>query len=510
MPDPRQPCSSLLFVAVVIAAAWLSPSQAALAQSADDEDSDAAAGSPQARDAEDADDDATGTAPTPADIQRAEDLIREGVALRREGEDDAALEKFESAYALHPTPRGKAQIGLAEAALGRWVIAEAHLEEALAAESDPWITQARPTLERTLQTVRQRLGSIEVLGGVPGAEVRLDGRPVGTLPLDAPIRVVAGTVTLVVDHPDHYPVERRVVVPRARLTRETVQLNPRPREAPAAAGTGAAAGTAAAAAAATGAGAPGTDDAPPPSPPTGSPPQATAGAGTPNRSGTGEPFGPATGTASAAPPAPTGGVEDTAPARAALPAPERVEQAPKNTGFVLQLLGAAGGFLHDPIERTTGISGFDLSPGFGASLRLGGRVSPYFSFGVYANFALVGTEDDLQVDRAWALAPGAYLRLHSGRLVDGLLDLWAGSGVSPYSRVQVDISDGSSLSLVALTVPVDLGLTLFFSDAAGIDLGTSFTGWFPSEVCVEGDCVSGSLDSFWSWQVVLGLSFLLG
>jgi hypothetical protein len=50
----------------------------------------------------------------------AEDLVRKGVDLRREGRDQNALETFRKANQLASTPRTVAQMGLAEQALGRW------------------------------------------------------------------------------------------------------------------------------------------------------------------------------------------------------------------------------------------------------------------------------------------------------------------------------------------------------------------------------------------------------
>src|SRR5687767_13732162 len=92
-----------------------------------------------------------------AHAQGPEALIKRGVELRRQGEDQAALREFQRAHALAPTPRAAAQIGLAEQALERWTDAEAHLNEALRARNDPWIRKNRAVLEESLRTVRGRI-----------------------------------------------------------------------------------------------------------------------------------------------------------------------------------------------------------------------------------------------------------------------------------------------------------------------------------------------------------------
>jgi hypothetical protein len=72
--------------------------------------------------------------------------------------------------------------------------------------------------------VRKRLGSLEVLSDVAGAEVMVDGQGVGKLPLSAPLRLPAGTVVLQVQAPGYLPVQRSVMVQAEQLGRESFQL----------------------------------------------------------------------------------------------------------------------------------------------------------------------------------------------------------------------------------------------------------------------------------------------
>lgn len=166
---------------------------------------------------------ALAAAPAVAQPADAPTLLREGFAARRAHRDADALRAFAAAWALSPVPSTLAQVALAEQALGRWVDAERHLREALAAD-DPWVVRNRTVLRDALAVVDGHLGSLAVEGGPDGAAVRVDDHPVGTLPLAAPLRVPAGTVVLRVDAPGHHPVERRLTVaPRASL-REEVAL----------------------------------------------------------------------------------------------------------------------------------------------------------------------------------------------------------------------------------------------------------------------------------------------
>ena len=156
----------------------------------------------------------------------AENHITRGRQLREQRQDDAALAEFEKAYKLHPTPRARVQIALAQQALGRWLEAEATLGEALAAKSDPYIAQWSPTLDKALADIRGHIGEIQVQGTPAGAQIFVNGRGVGTLPLASPVRVVAGSVTLELRHPDHHPTARNVTVPGGGLARERIELVP--------------------------------------------------------------------------------------------------------------------------------------------------------------------------------------------------------------------------------------------------------------------------------------------
>jgi hypothetical protein len=165
-------------------------------------------------------------------------LIAEGLGLRERGQDLEALARFERAYELRAVPRTMAQRGLAEQALGRWLDAELHLESALETKNDAWIKQHRRTLETSLASVRSRLGTIQVQGGQPGAEVRLEGKLVGRVPLAAPLRAIAGQVTLEVSLDGYYPVRREVAVTGGSISTETIELVAAPAPAPMAAPAG--------------------------------------------------------------------------------------------------------------------------------------------------------------------------------------------------------------------------------------------------------------------------------
>lgn len=150
--------------------------------------------------------------------------ISRGVALRRDGRDEAALEVFQSAWRTSRAPRALAQVALAEQALGRWVTAETHLVEALGASRDPWVRAHLAILQSALEEIRQHVGRLDVVGEPAGAEVVIDGAVVAQLPLSSMLHVPTGSLTFTVRREGYIPVTRTVQVEGGFPLREQVRL----------------------------------------------------------------------------------------------------------------------------------------------------------------------------------------------------------------------------------------------------------------------------------------------
>src|SRR5262245_2692232 len=103
-----------------------------------------------------------------SDAERADRLITEGIELRRQGEDERAMQKFLAALELAESPRGLAQVALAAQALGNWLEADSYLRRALAVENDAWIQRNRAALDSSMATISQRVGSIDVRVSIDG------------------------------------------------------------------------------------------------------------------------------------------------------------------------------------------------------------------------------------------------------------------------------------------------------------------------------------------------------
>jgi len=153
-------------------------------------------------------------------------LVGHALQLRRAGNDRAALDELQRAYAIKRSPRAAAQLGFAEQALGMWPQAEAHVGEALAAERDPWVRKNRPTMEAALATIRAHVGRVQIDGGEPGAQVSVNGQAVGSMPLRDAVPVNAGSVDIEVRAAGYAPALKTVNVAAGELTRVPFTLQP--------------------------------------------------------------------------------------------------------------------------------------------------------------------------------------------------------------------------------------------------------------------------------------------
>jgi hypothetical protein len=166
---------------------------------------------------------ASAVAAEPSPAAQADELIAQGYKLRVQGKKAEALELFLRAHALAPSAKTLGQIGSAEAALGRWVDADGHLEEALSRHDSPWIElpENRTIIEQTLADVRRHVGLLR-FGGPAGAEVSINGRTIGALPLAGPVRVAAGAVAITAVAKGFQPFQEELVIEGASA--QTVSL----------------------------------------------------------------------------------------------------------------------------------------------------------------------------------------------------------------------------------------------------------------------------------------------
>ena len=169
------------------------------------------------------------------DSAEAEALIRQGVELRAQKKDERALPLFEKAYQISRSPRTAGQLGLVEMALGYFVDAEKYLGEAIASPDHPWVAKNLATLKAQLASAKGQIGELFIVGEPTGAEVLVNGKSVGKLPLPGPVRLDKGRVDVQVRAAGYLPSSDTVTMVGGkredrsyRLKREPVAVAPPP------------------------------------------------------------------------------------------------------------------------------------------------------------------------------------------------------------------------------------------------------------------------------------------
>lgn len=437
----------------------------------------------------------------PAD--RAAMLIDEGIALEASGDLAGALTKYQQAEALQSSARGLGQRGLVEDKLNELPDAEMHLKASMALRKDKWVRANRAKMNRALRRISKQLADLEIKGEPEGAEVFVNERSVGLLPILGSVRAVIGSVTVQARKSGYAMYEEIVELPKKAKRTVVVSMEAAPPPVIAAIPIPVAAEPVAAAPA----------EAPPVEPiaiapiSTEPPPETVAQAD----------------------------IESFSDPREDLDG-EPQDARESATGFE-----AALNFGYHP-----SIGGPKLQGSAGTltgQILLGARIIWPLSFGIAINSGFdLGTEGTSVV---LAGHPGFYLRGHIQKYKKQLaVDVWGGVGVQPLSlQAAVQDSDASEIdpatvdptlvtqasvvrllasdrigakrihTLQSLNIPVELGATLYLTEAVGIDLSLGLTFWLPQQDCLHEEngaryCTSDGLDTQTSFFIGGGFTFL--
>jgi hypothetical protein len=125
------------------------------------------------------------------------------------------------------TPRTAAQLALSELSLGYWLAAHDHLTEALTSVTNhPWITDNRATLEAQLAVADSHLAEITIEGKPEGANVVINRKRIGALPLPGAIKVDEGRIDIEIRIAGYEPVTRTLTLSGRAHERIFVTLVP--------------------------------------------------------------------------------------------------------------------------------------------------------------------------------------------------------------------------------------------------------------------------------------------
>lgn len=152
--------------------------------------------------------------------------IQDGIALRRAGNDEGALTLFLELERQNPNSvRILLHVTAAAQATGRWLLAYGYLRKASAFKNDPYYVRNRAAVKSVEEAVARHVTQLRVVGQPAGAEVRLSGNLLGTLPFKEPVAVELGSYVLEVHSPGFYSLRRDLALSTGgTLNQEVVAL----------------------------------------------------------------------------------------------------------------------------------------------------------------------------------------------------------------------------------------------------------------------------------------------
>ena len=156
---------------------------------------------------------------------RAQTFLTEGTAAYGRGDYATALDKFTAAYRIFPSPKLWFNIGQANRDLGRPVEAVAAFDRFLreAGDAPPeTLSEAR----RSAAELKTKLGQIKVTCATDGADVSVDGKPIGSTPLGELVWTTAGRHQVAVQRTGFSPAIEDVVVTAGKAAAVSFELRP--------------------------------------------------------------------------------------------------------------------------------------------------------------------------------------------------------------------------------------------------------------------------------------------
>jgi hypothetical protein len=123
---------------------------------------------------------------------KAKNELAKGARYLEAGSYARALAAFEEAYRIFPSPKIFFNIGLAQSHLGHAAKAVRAFDTFLAETMDaPAELVARAKTERDV--AQSKVATVDISGGVTGAEILVDDHPAGKVPLTTPLYLDPGT-----------------------------------------------------------------------------------------------------------------------------------------------------------------------------------------------------------------------------------------------------------------------------------------------------------------------------
>ena len=147
--------------------------------------------------------------PAAGDAGQTADLRQRGNEAMEERRYGDALSLYSQAYSMSKDPALLYNQGRALEALGRFPEALVQLEM-FDAEAPAELKRRVPGLHKMIVAVRSHVAIVEVKSNVTGGQIYAQGKPMGTTPLAAPLKLAAGKTTFEIVAEGYEPYRREL------------------------------------------------------------------------------------------------------------------------------------------------------------------------------------------------------------------------------------------------------------------------------------------------------------
>lgn len=166
---------------------------------------------------------ASGSAGSGTEI-RADDFFRRANDLTRANKWSEAEPLYRAAFELRQSYDIAGNLGVAEFRQNKYRDAAEHLAFALKSFPVTGKPAARDTLEQTFNKAKAEVGTVTIQVNVNGAQIAIDGRPVGTSPLAGSVFVEPGSREIEASLAGHEPSRQKVEVAKGSTQEVSLKL----------------------------------------------------------------------------------------------------------------------------------------------------------------------------------------------------------------------------------------------------------------------------------------------
>jgi hypothetical protein len=161
-----------------------------------------------------------------SDEQRAREISRQANKALQDGRKDIAAERLREAWELFKDPWYMCDLGGVYMDMGKASEAAQSLSACLRLMKPKDQKFVRPKVERALKDARSKVGELTVEANVPDAEVFVDGKATGKLPLEDPIFLDPGSHEVEVKAPGYLSDIRMAVLKAGTTLLIRMRLDP--------------------------------------------------------------------------------------------------------------------------------------------------------------------------------------------------------------------------------------------------------------------------------------------